>query len=62
VLADEGTSEGRLGQTPPDDMKKVKSRKGKQRQRPLKMAVKIHHCDIIKDEFWSQQPWILEEE
>ncbi len=60
MTADEGTSEGRRKQTPSDDVKEVKRRKGKQRQRPVKTAINTHHCDIIKDEFWSHQPWILE--
>lgn len=33
----------------------------KDRKRKQKAIVKVEHVDIIKDAFWEQRPWILNE-
>jgi hypothetical protein len=40
----------------PEKKKKAK------KQRHAATTIELQHCDIIKDEFWAQRRWILEEE
>jgi len=46
------------GETTPTKIKMLKRR---QKQRQAMMRIELQHCDIIKDGFWVQCPWILEE-
>jgi hypothetical protein len=41
---------------------KIKMNKRNQKQRQAMMTIELQHCDIIKDGFWVQRRWILEEE
>jgi len=45
------------GAIQPTKWSKRKEKKGK-----VLMVIELQHCDIIKDEFWAQRRWILEEE
>ena len=36
-----------------------KTQQDKQRKAKAKAEVVVKHCDIIKDEFWDQRPWLL---
>ena len=36
-----------------------RNQKEKERKRRVRASIKIAHTDIIKDDFWSQRPWLL---
>lgn len=35
--------------------------KGKRERKRVLMRVAILHCDLIRDEFWKERPYILSE-
>jgi hypothetical protein len=41
--------------------KKQKSKEKRKHQQAM-VTIELQHCDIIKDEFWAQRRWLLEEE
>lgn len=54
------STEGSLNKGPATDQAETsKTQREKELKRRTKASIVIAHCDIIKDDFWNDRPWLL---
>lgn len=59
--ADSVLEKKRSSSPPPTEEPTSKSQADKERKKQQKAALTIYHGDIIRDDFWTERPWILAE-